>query len=109
MTVIEKLQKLQNRAAKLVTNSAFDAPALPFIRALQWPTLRELIDFESHKMVFISFKGDAPFYMNDLLMRVNNAIARSLRNSEVNLEPRVTMGGQLLPWCLPDPFFVFIG
>ena len=45
--VIEKLRKLQNRAAKLVTNSAFDAPALPVIRVLQWPTARELIDFES--------------------------------------------------------------
>ena len=27
----------------------------------------------------------------------------------INLEPRVTMGGQLLPWCLPTSFFVFIG
>ena len=35
VTVIEKLQKLQNRAAKLVTNSPFDATALPVIRALQ--------------------------------------------------------------------------
>ena len=56
MTVIEKLQKLQNRAAKLVTNSPFDATALPVIRALQWPTVRELIDFESQKMVFRSLK-----------------------------------------------------
>ena len=71
MTVIKKLQKLQNRAAKLVTNSAFDAPALPVIRALQWPTVREFIDFESQKMVFRSLKGDAPSYMNDMFTRVN--------------------------------------
>ena len=51
VTVIENLQKLQNRAAKLVTNSPFDAPALPVVRALQWPTVRELNDFESQKMV----------------------------------------------------------
>ena len=49
MTVIEKLQKLQNRAAKLVTNSSFDATTLPVIRTLRWPTVRELIDFESQK------------------------------------------------------------
>ena len=85
VTVIEKMQKLQNRAAKLFTNSAFDAPALPVIRALQWPTVRELIDFESQKMVFRSLKGDAPSYMNDMFTRVNNAADRSLRNAEVNL------------------------
>ena len=85
MTVIEKLQKLQNRAAKLVTNSQFDATALPVIRALQWPTVRELIDFESQKMVFRSLKGDAPSYMNDMFTRVNNSTARSLRNAEVYL------------------------
>ena len=83
--VIEKLQKLQNRAAKLVTNSPFDATALPVIRELQWPTVRELIDFESQKMVFRSLKGDAPSYMKDMFTRVNNSIARSLRNAEVDL------------------------
>ena len=85
VTVIEKLQKLQNRAAKLVTNSPFDATALPVICALQWPTVRELIDFESQKMVFRSLKGDAPSYMKDTFTRVNNSTARSLRNAEVDL------------------------
>ena len=85
MTVIETLQKLQNRTAKLITNSPFDATALPVIRALQWPTVRELIDFESQKMVFRSVEGDAPSYMSDMFTRVNNSTARSLRNAEVNL------------------------
>ena len=75
VTVIVKLQKLQNRAAKLITI---------VIRALQWPTVREFIDFESQKMVFRSLKGDAPSCMNDMFTRVNNASARSPRNAEVN-------------------------
>ena len=86
VSVIEKLQKLQNRAAKLVTSSPFNVTTLPVIRALQWPTVRELIDFESQKMVFRSLKGDAPSYMNDMFTRVNNSTARSLRNAEVNLQ-----------------------
>ena len=84
MTVIEKLQKLKNCAAKVVTNSQFDAPTLPVIRVLQWPTVRELIDFDSQKMVFRSLKGDAPSYMNDTFTKVNNSTARSLRNAEVS-------------------------
>ena len=59
--------------------------ALPVIRALPWPTVRELIGFESQKMVFRSLKGDVPSYMNDMFTRVNNSIARSFRNAEVNL------------------------
>ena len=45
VTVIEKLQKFQNRAAKLVTNSPFDATALPVIRALRFngPLLGNLL------------------------------------------------------------------
>ena len=63
VTAIDKLQKLQNRAAKLVTNSPFDATTLPVIRTLDWPTVRELIDFESQKMVFRSLNGDVPSFI----------------------------------------------
>ena len=77
VTVTEKLQKLQNRAAKLVTNSPIDATALPVIRALQWPTVRELIDFQSQKMVFRSLKGDAP--SNDLIRMLKPLVAQFVR------------------------------
>ena len=55
------------------------------MRVLQWPTVRELIDFESRKMVFRSLKGDPPSYMKDIFTRVNNSTACSLRNAEVDL------------------------
>ena len=95
VTAIEKLQKLQNRAAKLVTNSPFDATALPVIRALKWPTVRELIDFEAQKMVFKSLNGDVPSYMKDMFTRVNNSTLRSLRNAEdLRLPLLKSAGGQ---------------
>ena len=47
VTAIEILQIPQNRAAKLVTSSPFDATALSVIRALKWPTFTKLIDFEA--------------------------------------------------------------
>ena len=62
--------------------------------ALQCPTVRELIDLDSQKMVFRSLKGDTPSYMNDMFTRVNNATAHSLRNAEVNLQlPLLKSGG----------------
>ena len=37
---INMLQTLQNRMARIVANSAYDASALPMIRKLGWPTIR---------------------------------------------------------------------
>ena len=43
-TTLQKLQKLQNRAARVVTNSCFDAPSEPLIQQLGWLSIEELIE-----------------------------------------------------------------
>ena len=40
---LSMLQKLQNRAARIVTNSNYDAPAVNLIEELKWPTVRDMI------------------------------------------------------------------
>ena len=85
MSIVGKLQKLQNRAAKLITNSPFDASPLPVIRALGWSRVREIIDLESARIVYKSLNGDAPSYMSDMLTKVNVSTTRSLRNSDYDL------------------------
>ena len=52
-----QLQKLQNRAARILTNSAFDAPSSPLIRSLGWRTIADLICFESKQLVFKSLNN----------------------------------------------------
>ena len=47
-----KLQKLQNRAARVATNSCFDAPSEPLIQQLGWPTIEQLIELETIKVVY---------------------------------------------------------
>ena len=49
-TDINQLQKLQNRAARIVTNSIFDSPSGPLIRSLGWKTIRELVNEESRSV-----------------------------------------------------------
>ena len=44
MTEINHLQKLQNRAAHIVTGSRFNAPGRPLIKKLGWKTIDELTD-----------------------------------------------------------------
>ena len=85
VSIIGKLQKLQNRAAKLITNSPFDASPFPVIRALGWSTVREIIDLESARIVYKSLNGDAQSYMSDMFTKVNVSTTRSLRNSDYDL------------------------
>ena len=44
-TEIYQLQKLQKRAARIITNSSFDAPSRPLIEGLGWKTIGELVIF----------------------------------------------------------------
>ena len=48
---IQKLQKLQVRAARVATNSSFDALSEPHIQELGWLTIDQLIKLETVKVV----------------------------------------------------------
>ena len=48
LTEINQLQKLQNRAARIIANSSFDAPSRPLIWGLGWKTVEELAAGESN-------------------------------------------------------------
>ena len=69
LTEINQLQKLQNRAARIVTGSSFDAPGRPLIKKLGWKTIEELIASESNIMVFKSLHELAPPYMCNLFYK----------------------------------------
>ena len=42
-TKLKTLQKLQSRAARIVTGSPFDTPAAPLLQRLGWPSIDKLI------------------------------------------------------------------
>ena len=48
VTVINQLQKLQNRAAHIVTGSNFDTPGQPLVKGLGWKSIDELITSDSN-------------------------------------------------------------
>ena len=47
-TAMNELQKLQNRAVRIVTNSRYDASAKPIIKKLGWLTVSEIIQMETN-------------------------------------------------------------
>ena len=80
-----QLPNLQNRAARILTNSAFDAPSSPLIRSLGWMTIADLISFESKQLVFKSLKNQASQYICKLLKRHSECSSRGLRNTATDL------------------------
>ena len=59
-TTINRLEKLQSRATRILTERSFNAHSGPLIKSLGWKTIRELADEESKLIVYKSINGLAP-------------------------------------------------
>ena len=84
-TLLDKLQKLQDRAARIVTNSSYDALSLPVIQSLEWLTIKEIIVFETALTVYKSLHGLAPDYMQLMFTELLDNGSRSLRKTDTDL------------------------
>ena len=97
-----QLQKLQNRAVRMLTNSAFDASSGLIIRNLGWMTIADLISFDSNQLVFKSLNNQGPQYICNLFQRSSDCSSRDLRNIATDLGfPMYTSSNGrkfLLPW-----------
>ena len=88
LTLRLTLQKLQNRAARIVTNSSYDAPVDALIQKLKWPTIAEIIKRETASIVFKSINGLAPTYLSNIFSKNSSRDTVKLRNSI-----------SLISWC----------
>ena len=84
-TEINRLQKLQNRAARIVTNSSFDTPSNQLIETLGWKTINEAIDIQSKTIVFKSLNELAPLYLRSLFGKNSKSTSYRLRNTSTDL------------------------
>ena len=64
--LLKNLQKLQNRAVRVVTNSPNDQSLLPLILQLGLLTVKDMIEFETVCTVYKVLKGLAPPYMESM-------------------------------------------
>ena len=67
-TLAAKLQKPQNRAARVLTFSGYDASADPLIEILGWQKLESQRSFHKAVMVYKSLNGLAPEYMRSICL-----------------------------------------
>ena len=85
-TEINQLQKLQHRAARILTNSSFDTPSRLLIDILGFKTIEQLIADESKIMVFKFLHDLAPPYLCDLFTRNSISSSYALRNTATDLK-----------------------
>ena len=95
-TAINKLQKLQNQAARIVTNSRNNASAKPIIKKLGWRTFSKIIQMETLCMVYKSINDLAPTYLAEMFSKLSDTCKRALRNTRSDLEipMRISANGQ---------------
>ena len=85
----EKLQKLQNFAAKVVRKKSLDDHVTPCLIDLHWLPVKFRVDFKIAVLTFKSLNGLAPSYLKDLVEIYKPP--RALRSSSLNLlKPKVT-------------------
>ena len=96
VTKLQTLQKLQNRAARIVTKSRFDTPAMALIHNLNWPTVSDIVRSETATTMYKSLNGLVPEYLSDLFVKNSTRNVRKLRNTETDLSLplRKTNNGQ---------------
>ena len=83
---LQRLQKLQNRTARIVTDNPYDAHSEPLIKELGWLTIKQLIDTETVKIVYKALHNEAPKYLKELFHRLSDIQYRGLRNSKTDLD-----------------------
>ena len=93
---INHLQKLQNRAARIITSSRYDAPSKMFIKQLRWRTMEEMIQYESRVMVYKLVNGLAPQYLQGIFTRNSEDPSYELRSTatDLHIPKRNTANGQ---------------
>ena len=90
-TVIHKLQRIQNHAAKIVVRKKKSDHVTPILQSLHWLPVAYRIDFKLLLITFKCLNGKAPQYLTSRIQRYRPA--RSLRSADQYLlsEPRANM------------------
>jgi hypothetical protein len=82
-TDIEKLQRIQNSAARLVTKTRKWEHIRPILKSLHWLPISERIEYKLCLLVYKALNGKAPSYIADLL--VPHKSSRLLRSTSKKL------------------------
>ena len=83
----QKIEKLQNRAVRIITFSLYNAQTSPLLKHLKVPSIQDMIQQETVGMAYTAINNQAPEYLSVLFNRVSAMTRRTIRNANINLRP----------------------
>ena len=89
--VINKLQLVQNSAARLVRSARRQEHITPILRSLHWLPVHFRIIFKILLLTYKALNGLAPYYIRDLLRYNNSGRTLSSSNNRLLDEPRANL------------------
>ena len=84
-SVSRKLEKLQNRAARIITGSSWDASSAPILHALKWDSLADRRAKQLKSLMFKTVNNLVPEYLSDKFASINTIHRHNLRGAQHNL------------------------
>ena len=81
----QKLEKLQNRAARIITGSSWDASSAPILHALKWDSLADRRAKQLKSLMFKTVNNLVPEYLSDKFASINTIHRHNLRGAQHNL------------------------
>lgn len=77
---IERLSKLQKRAARIILTADFNTPSLEMFKELGWASIPNRHNYNKAVLTYKALNGLAPEYISDLLKPVSETHSRNLRS-----------------------------
>ena len=66
----KKIEKLQNRAVRIIAFSPYNAPTSPLLKQLKLPSIQDMIQHETIGMLYKAINNQALKYLSVLFNRV---------------------------------------
>ena len=76
---LDRLYKLQKRAARMVFDLPTKTPTKPLLKRLNWMSVKDRVEYRRTVMVYRSLNGTAPQYMKDMFTNVSDVSSRNTR------------------------------
>ncbi len=101
---INKLQIVQNAAARVLTRSRKYDHITPILQSLHWLPIKYRISYKILLLAYKALNGLAPAYLTSLLSRYNPSRSLRSQNSGLLVVPRIaksTKGGRAFSYLAP--------
>ena len=83
--MVDSLQKLQNRAARVITGASYSKHSADIRHELGWLSVSEIRQYHMAVMMFKVNHGLCPSYLSDMFDANTSRLSYDLRSSRVNL------------------------